>query len=76
MGFKSSVIGVKKEVKDNLPSIIFNNVRCSSIQKTRRNRQCFYCGERTIKKGDNYVNHQMRYDNKIVTISFHEGCYK
>jgi hypothetical protein len=52
-----------------LSPIVFNNVRSTSIKTSNRKRQCYGTGK-IIAKGDKYVNHQFRYDGRIITVSF------
>ena len=56
-----------------LPYITVESIRQTYIAKSRRRRQCFECCK-IIKKDDYYINHQFRYDSKIVTISMHPDC--
>lgn len=63
----------EKTIKNSSP-IIFNDVRSSSLHKTRRNRECFGCTKQ-IEKDELYINHQFRYDKKILTTSFHLDCF-
>jgi len=44
-------------------------IRSEHIKKTARNRECYNCGM-TIKKGEKYLNREIRYDGKIITLSF------
>lgn len=55
--------------------IIFDDIRQTNDKTAKRKRQCFCCGER-IAIGEKYVNHQFRYDYRILTVSFHKLCYK
>ena len=52
----------------------FRNVRSSSEHTSIRKRQCYKCMNQ-IEKGEVYINHQFRYDKKIVTFSFHKECF-
>ena len=44
-------------------------IRSECIKKAARNRECYNCGM-TIKKGESYLNREIRYDGKIITLSF------
>jgi len=74
MAFAKDKISPSCKLIDWLPPVILKNVRSSNIQKTSRHRQCFKCMDR-IPKGDEYINHQFRYDKSIKTISFHKECF-
>ena len=54
-------------------AVVFSNVRESKLKKSMRKRQCFKC-EGKIEKGENYINHQFRYDYRIITVSFCNNC--
>jgi len=61
-----------------LAPVVFDSVRSTTERTSNRKRQCYGTG-RTIAKGDKYINHQFRYDNRILTISFnvdyfYNGC--
>tara|TARA_R110000851_G_scaffold172952_6_gene319245 strand:- start:1183 stop:1428 length:246 start_codon:yes stop_codon:yes gene_type:complete len=69
MAFSNTIIKPSNNVKMLLAPIVFGNVR-STVQRTsNRKRQCYGTGN-VIVKGDSYINHQFRYDTRIVTISF------
>ena len=55
-------------------SIIFDSVRSSKYKLSMRKRQCFKCGG-SVKKGECYINHQFRYDYRIITISICRDCF-
>lgn len=57
-----------------LSPVVFNDVRSTSEHKTMRVRQCYKCCNK-IGKNEQYINHQFRYDNRIITISFHVDCF-
>lgn len=59
--------------KPVLGAVVFSNVRESKLKKSMRKRQCFKC-EGKIKKGETYMNHQFRYDYRIITVSFCNNC--
>ena len=40
-------------------------IRSEHIRKTARNRECYNCGM-TIKKGEKYLNREIRYDGMGV----------
>lgn len=52
-----------------LAPVVFDNVRSTTERTSNRKRQCYGTGK-TIEKGDKYINHQFRYDGRIVTVSF------
>lgn len=61
-----------------LSPVVFDNVRSTTEQTSNRKRQCYGTGK-TIEKGDKYINHQFRYDSRILTVSFcldyfYNGC--
>lgn len=56
-----------------LGAVVFSNVRESKLKKSMRKRQCFKC-EGKIEKGETYMNHQFRYDYRIITVSFCNNC--
>jgi len=65
-----------KEKQDNIiysERVVFSNVRESKLKKSMRKRQCFKC-EGKIEKGETYMNHQFRYDYRIITVSFCNNC--
>ena len=49
--------------------IVFDNVRSTDERTSNRKRQC-YGSMWKIDKGEKYINHQFRYDGRIITISF------
>lgn len=52
---------------------IVASVRSTTVKKAARTRQCFECLTNITKKHP-YVNHQFRYDKKIITLSYHLDC--
>lgn len=61
-----------------LAPVVFDNVRSTTERISNRKRQCYGTGK-TIAKGDKYINHQFRYDSRILTINFcldffYNGC--
>jgi hypothetical protein len=44
-------------------------IRSEHIRKAARNRECWNCGT-TIRKEEAYLNREIRYDGKIITLSF------
>ena len=76
MGFTNEKIEPRSHVWSTLEIPIFDSVRSTIIKKSLRKRQCFWCGLKNIQKGENYVNHEFRYDGRIITISFHVECFK
>jgi len=49
--------------------VVFDNVRSTAERISNRKRQCFGTSK-NIEKGEKYINHQFRYDGRIITISF------
>lgn len=74
MSFSNIKLKPHYSVKLRMPLILFENVRSTYELKSRRKRQCFLCDTK-IMKGENYINHQFRYDYTIKTISFHLPCF-
>lgn len=74
MSYTSQELIPNDEVAHNYHTV-FKNVRSASIKKSRRKRECFACGYK-IEKGYEYVNHEFRYDYRIITVSFHTDCYQ
>ena len=64
---------VKKRIIMSKQTAVFSNVRESKLKKSMRKRQCFKC-EGKIEKGETYMNHQFRYDYRIITVSFCKNC--
>ena len=61
-----------------LAPVVFANVRSTTERTSNRKRQCYGTGN-TIEKGEKYINHQFRYDSRILTVSFsvdyfYNGC--
>jgi hypothetical protein len=61
-----------------LAPVVFSNVRSTTERTSNRKRQCYGTGK-TIEKGEKYINHQFRYDGRILTVSFnveyfYNGC--
>jgi len=52
-----------------LAPVVFDNVRSTTERTSNRKRQCYGTGI-VIEKGEKYINHQFRYDSRILTISF------
>jgi len=52
-----------------LAPVVFSNVRSTTERTSKRKRQCYGTGK-TIEKGEKYINHQFRYDGRILTINF------
>lgn len=75
MAFSNIIEKPSYNLKDSVPKLVFKDIRSSSIQKSRRKRQCFRC-EKHIYISEEYVNHQFKYDGRIVTFSFHVDCFK
>lgn len=76
MTFTNEKLIPKNVIKTTLETPVFSSVRSTTLKKSNRKRQCFWCGMNNIMKGEKYVNHEFRYDSRILTISFHEECFK
>jgi len=74
MAFSIDKLQPSNVLYESLAPIIFNDVRSTSEHKSNRKRQCYNCMEQ-IEKKELYINHQFRYDKRIVTISFHKDCF-
>lgn len=74
MGFSNDKIIPQNNVFKDVALVVFNNVRSSSMHISNRSRECYRCMEK-INKGENYINHQFKYDERIITISFHKDCF-
>jgi hypothetical protein len=75
MAFSNIIEEPSYRLRDLVPPLIFKDIRSSSKQKSRRKRQCFRC-EQKIEINEEYINHQFKYDGRIVTFSFHVNCFK
>jgi hypothetical protein len=73
MGFKNTIIEAAPWIEKGIP-FIFRNIRSVAEQRSLRKRECFYCSGK-IERLSHYINHQFRYDGRIVTLSFHKKCY-
>ncbi|MFW6310904.1 MAG: hypothetical protein ACOC1K_01585 [Nanoarchaeota archaeon] len=73
--WKNDKIEPGVHTKNIMDSILFKSVRLSTLFKSRRKRQCYKC-HAFIEKGENYIQHQYRYDKKIVSLFFHKECFK
>lgn len=69
MGFTNEKLQPSNGLYALLAPVVFENVRSTSKKVSRRKRQCYGTGK-TIEKGEKYINHQFRYDGRIVTVSF------
>lgn len=67
--FKNMKIDEKLQPSTLLSPVVFDNVRSTEQRTSNRKRQCYATGK-PIAKGDKYINHQFRYDGRIVTVSF------
>ena len=74
MAFRNEILPVSNFMRQNCAPVVFHKIRSTYQVKSKRNRQCYWCTN-IIKKGDNYINHQYKYDRKIITISFHPNCF-
>ena len=57
-----------------LAPVVFDNVRSTTERTSNRKRQCYGTGK-IIEKGEKYINHQFRYDSRILTVSFSAGYF-
>lgn len=57
-----------------LAPVVFDNVRSTTERTSNRKRQC-YGTRKWIEKGEKYINHQFRYDSRILTVSFSVGYF-
>jgi len=74
MAYSKEKLKPSNNLVELLSPIVFKNVRSTSEHKTSRVRQCYACGNK-INKNDNYINHQFKYDGRIITISFCVDCF-
>ena len=74
MAYSKEKLQPTNDFIDSLSPIVFKNVRSTSEHKSNRIRQCYKCCIK-INKNDNYINHQFRYDGRIVTLSFCVDCF-
>lgn len=74
MAFSDIKLEPNIKVKNKLGDVVFNRVRSSSEHKTLRRRECYCCGIK-IPKGSQYINHQFKYDSRIITVSFCLTCF-
>lgn len=47
------------------------SIRTETYRKSRRNRECWYCGG-VIKKGERYAVRETRYDKTIISFYWHD----
>ena len=69
MSFTNDKLQPHPSVIASLSPVVFGNVRATCIRKSSRKRMCYGTGC-IINKGDDYVNHQFRYDGRILTVCF------
>ena len=69
MAFTNEILKPSNDLYILLAPIVFDNVRSSVERTSNRKRQCYGTGKKIVK-GDKYINHQFRYDGRIVTVSF------
>lgn len=74
MSFSNEKLDPSESIVSSMPEILFKKVRSTTNKKARRKRQCFKC-QGQIEYGNEYINHEYKYDNKIVTVSFHLDCF-
>lgn len=74
MAFKNEILPVPNFMRQNCAPVVFGKIRSTYEGISNRGRECYWCSQR-IKKGDNYINHQYKYDGRIITISFHPNCF-
>jgi len=75
MAYSKEKLKPSDDLVELLAPIVFEKVRSSSEHTTTRVRQCFKCMQ-SIKKGGKYINHQFKYDKRILTVSLHIDCFK
>jgi len=69
MAFTNEILKPSNDLYTLLAHVVFENVRSTVERTSNRKRQCYGTGKK-IAKGDKYINHQFRYDGRIVTFSF------
>lgn len=69
MAFSNKKIQPASGVYKLLPPIMTSSIRSTEERTSNRARQCYGTGN-TIPKGARYINHQFRYDKRIITVSF------
>jgi len=69
MAFTNEKLQPSNDLYTLLAPVVFDNVRSTTERTSNRKRQCYGTGKQ-IAKGDKYINHQFRYDGRIVTVSF------
>jgi hypothetical protein len=69
MAFTNEILKPSNDLYTLSAPVVFDNVRSTTERTSNRKRQC-YGTSRKIAKGDKYINHQFRYDGRIVTVSF------
>lgn len=74
MAFSNEKIKPGDGIPNFFAPVVFDNVRTSSRYTSNRKRQCYKCLSK-IEVGVLYINHQFRYDKKIISVSFHEECF-
>jgi len=74
MAHSNDKLKPSSDLHASLAPIVFDNVRSTVERKSNRKRQCYGTGS-AILKGDKYINHQFRYDGRIVTVSFCKDCF-
>ena len=68
MAFSNKKLEFSDDVLSFLNPIVFKNVRSTEKRKSKRLRECYATGD-SIREGEEYINHQFRYDGRIITIS-------
>jgi len=51
----------------------YGNIKKESVKRARRRRQCFVC-HGWIQKQYPYLNREIRYDDRILTLNYHLEC--
>ena len=74
MSYTNNKLQPSNALLASISPIAFKDVKYTSERKSMRARQCYKCGDK-ICKNHQYVNHQFRYDGRIITISFHKDCF-
>lgn len=73
MAFSNEKLKPCDALVSSIPAM-FTSIRSSCKRKSNRLRQCYRCMG-MIQPTEKYINHQFRYDRRIVTASFHSSCF-
>ena len=74
MAYSKDKLQPSNDLYTLLAPVVFKDVRSTSEHKSERVRQCFKCCGR-IEAKEQYINHQFKYDKRIITLSFHVSCF-